>query len=47
MMYQAPAERLPAFRTSIRSRICILHEGGGIYLVLTDAAIVRTKHECP
>lgn len=47
MMYQAPAKRLPAFRTSIRNRFCILHEGGGIYLVLTDAAIVRTKHERP
>ena len=28
----------------MRDGLCLYHEGGGIYQILTDEAIIRTKH---
>lgn len=44
MLYQPVQDRLPPLASRLKEGICLLHEGGGIYRVLTAEGIVRTKH---
>lgn len=44
MKYLPPVKRLPALATRIRKGAYPLHEGSGVYCVLNDTGIVRTKH---
>lgn len=43
-MYQVPVKKVPAFASLIRDGICVLHEGDGVYCVLTNTSVLRRKH---
>ena len=44
VFYRRGVNKLKTFETSVRDGLCLYHEGGEIYRILTDEGIVRTKH---
>lgn len=42
--YQPSASHLPTFEQRVRNGLCFLHEGGGLYHVLTDTGTIRARH---
>lgn len=44
MLYHPVTARIPPFDSRLREGVCLGHTAGGIYKVLTDSGIVRTKH---
>lgn len=44
MLYHPVSNKLPTFDVRLREGICLGHQGGGIYTVLTEHGTVRTKH---
>lgn len=47
VLYRPPVKKLTTFGSRLREGILLLHEGGGVYRVLTDTGTVRTKHVKP
>lgn len=44
MRYYPFTERLPTFGRRLEEGLCSEHDAGGVYLVLTESGIDRTKH---
>lgn len=44
MLHRPVQAKVRAFAPRLEDGICLLHEGGGIYNVLADGKVVRTKH---
>lgn len=47
MLYHPITDRLPTFESKLYEGICIGHDGGEVYIVLTVDGIIRTKHVKP
>lgn len=43
-MYHQVTEKLPTFDVRIRDGICLGHDSGGVYIVLTKDGTFRAKH---
>ena len=44
ILYRPVMDRLPTFSPRLQEGICLGHDGGGVYRVLSMKGIVRTKH---
>ena len=45
LMHSQPTKpRLPTFAERVQDGLCLLHQGGGVYLVLIRGGVIRTKH---
>lgn len=47
MLYHPVTDRLPTFKPRLYEGICLGHDGGGVYIILTVDGIIRTKYVKP
>lgn len=44
MHFGPKRKKLPAFQERLQTGLCLYHQGGGVYQVLTREGVLRTKH---